>query len=79
MAFSLNSLSDYQVSDGGRRCLMLLSKVLQNLANGVQFREDYMGHMNATFLTDHIPVIQEFFDLLSVRWPPCREQYLTWE
>merc|ERR1712232_1465202 len=57
---------DYEVSKGGRRCLMLVSKALQNLANGVKFREDYMDLMNETFLEENIPVIQEFFGNLSV-------------
>lgn len=51
----------------GQRCLMLLSKALQNLANGVNFREEYMEAMNERFLRNNIPKVKEFFKIISVR------------
>ena len=45
---------------------MLVSKILQNLANGVKFREDYLSTMNVTFLEEKIPIITSFFDHISV-------------
>ena len=63
----LTNYIDFQVSKGGRRCLMLISKTLQNLANGVEFREDYMAGMSG-FLQEHIPRIREFFKEISVRY-----------
>ena len=46
---------------------MLVSKILQNLANGVKFREEYLKSMNESFLDEKIPVITEFFDTITVR------------
>ena len=46
---------------------MLTSKALQNLANGVDFREDYMASMNENFLHKNIPVIRDWFAQISVR------------
>ena len=46
---------------------MLVSKALQNLANGVQFREQYMELMNEAFLAKNLPLIQDFFLQITVR------------
>lgn len=51
---------------------MLVSKILQNLANGVKFREEYLKSLNEEFLAEKIPVITQFFDHISVRRLPLQ-------
>ena len=50
-----------------QRKLVLLSKVLQNLANGVQFgdKEDFMAPLNS-FLEGNTDALYKFFDLVAV-------------
>lgn len=48
-----------------QRFLVLVSKVMQNLSNGVFFQEEYMEHMN-TFITKNLDTIQQYFDDLPV-------------
>jgi hypothetical protein len=48
-----------------RRSLVLLSKVLQNLANQVDFTEPYLGHLNA-FIKENTAGIAKFMDDLVV-------------
>jgi hypothetical protein len=50
-----------------RRPFVLISKVLQNLANGVSFgnKESYMLPLN-DFLATNTPVVQQMFDKLCV-------------
>jgi len=50
---------------------LLISKVLQNVANGVQFKEEHMASMN-DFVTRNREKIFGFFDTISVRasFPP---------
>lgn len=43
-----------------RRTLLLVGKILQNLANGVQFKEDYLAEMNR-FLAKNQLAMHEFF------------------
>jgi len=52
--------------ESSQRKLVLLSKVLQNLANGVQFgaKEEYMSSLN-TFIVDNLPLLHKFFDTIS--------------
>jgi hypothetical protein len=52
-----------------RRGLVALSKVIQNLANGIEFRqsEPYMQPFNS-FILENRDRIAEFFDSLSVRF-----------
>jgi len=49
-----------------QRNLVLLSKVLQNLANGIPFgdKEQYMAPMNS-FITDNLPILHKFFEKAS--------------
>lgn len=50
---------------------MLVSKVLQNLANGVVFgeKEAHMVILNP-FLYENFAYVHFFFDRLTVRFPP---------
>mgnify|MGYP002390690089 CR=1 FL=1 len=53
-----------------RRSLLLVSKVLQNLANGVRFgvKEPLLTPFNA-FLDQNALPLDAFFDILTVWWP----------
>jgi hypothetical protein len=52
-----------------RRTLLLVGKILQNLANGVSFKEDYLAEMNR-FLSKNELAMHEFF--VKVRtYPPA--------
>jgi len=53
-------------SDSCQRQLVLLSKVLQNLANGTRFgrKEDYMAKMN-DFIDSNIITLQKFYDSMQ--------------
>jgi len=59
-----------KVPNSGRRPLILISKILQNLGNGVQFgkKEEYMAPLNDLIL-HYLPLIQQFFDELTVLPP----------
>jgi Ras GTPase-activating protein 1 len=50
-----------------RRGLVLVSKTLQNLSNGIEFggKEDFMSVMN-TFLSSNTKAMDEFLDQISV-------------
>ena len=50
-----------------QRKLVLLSKVLQNLANGLQFgaKEEYMATLNS-FIVDNTAILRKFFIKVSV-------------
>jgi len=63
-----NDLCDQkeELSQQQRRGLMLVSKVLQNAANGVVFREPYMLRLNDEFLTPNRPIIIQLFDQITV-------------
>jgi len=55
------------VIDGvARRALILISKSLQNLSNGLEFgkKEPFMEDMNV-FIRDNMPRVQEYFDRLA--------------
>lgn len=56
------------ISPGVRRGLVLVSKILQNLANGVEFgyKEAHMAILNP-FIIEHLSVVHTFFDKLTVR------------
>jgi len=45
-----------------------VGKILQNLANGVQFKEDYLVDMNRFLAKNELPCA-EFFKKMRVRWP----------
>eukprot|EP01104_Vermistella_antarctica_P013491 TRINITY_DN4087_c0_g1_i1.p1 TRINITY_DN4087_c0_g1~~TRINITY_DN4087_c0_g1_i1.p1 ORF type:complete len:645 (+),score=101.48 TRINITY_DN4087_c0_g1_i1:389-2323(+) len=62
------------VPDGARRCLVLTSKILQNLSNGVQFgkKEEYMVVMNG-FLQEHDRVVKDYFERLASDGTPPPE------
>eukprot|EP01119_Soliformovum_irregulare_P009379 TRINITY_DN2264_c0_g1_i3.p1 TRINITY_DN2264_c0_g1~~TRINITY_DN2264_c0_g1_i3.p1 ORF type:complete len:1409 (+),score=408.49 TRINITY_DN2264_c0_g1_i3:529-4227(+) len=47
-----------------QRVLVLVSKILQNLANGKEFHEPYMIPFNQ-FLSDYTPLLHHFFDKLT--------------
>ena len=57
-----------------RRALILLSKSLQNLANGIEFgvKEPYMVPMNS-FITGNDAKVKQFFDDLATS--PANEEY----
>ena len=48
----------------------MISKILQNLGNGVQFgkKEEFMTPLN-DLIDYYLPLIQDFFDRLAVRSP----------
>lgn len=54
-------------SDKARRALVLIAKLLQNTANGVQFggKEEYMAPLN-DFVTENINILYGFLDQASV-------------
>lgn len=56
-------------NDATQRKLVLLSKVLQNLANGIHFgvKEEYMRNLN-DFITENLPILHKFFDEISVNY-----------
>lgn len=47
-----------------RRPLVLVSKILQNISNAVDFKEEYMFPLN-DFVHEYIPLVTTFFDQLS--------------
>lgn len=51
-----------------RRALMLVSKTLQQLGNGILFenKEDYMKLVNP-FISENLEPLRAFFDDISVR------------
>jgi len=57
-----------KVDQNLRRALILISKSLQNLANGLDFgsKEVFMQPMNS-FISENTPAVQAFFDNLAVR------------
>ena len=57
-----------QISPGVRRGLVMISKVLQNLANGIEFgcKEAHMAILNP-FIIENLAVVHMFFDKLTVR------------
>lgn len=58
-----------EVPTASRRSLVLVTKVLQQLANGQEFagKEAYMKPMNP-FIQNNIPRLSEFFTRLVVRY-----------
>eukprot|EP00013_Stygamoeba_regulata_P021850 CAMPEP_0177655266 /NCGR_PEP_ID=MMETSP0447-20121125/14853_1 /TAXON_ID=0 /ORGANISM="Stygamoeba regulata, Strain BSH-02190019" /LENGTH=1247 /DNA_ID=CAMNT_0019159129 /DNA_START=206 /DNA_END=3950 /DNA_ORIENTATION=+ len=58
-----------QVPMSKRRGLVLASKVLQNLSNGTEFREDFMSFLKP-LLDETTPRIQQFFDSIAARGNP---------
>ena len=59
---------DYPITDNTKRCLLLITKVLQNLSNGILFgaKELYMGGPLNDFLTQNIPILNKFFSSFAV-------------
>jgi neurofibromin 1 len=57
-----------KVDQNLRRALILISKSLQNLANGLDFgnKEPYMQDMN-NFINENKTTVEAFFDSLAVR------------
>lgn len=68
LAPDTNGLYGGTLNEKERRLLILVSKVLQNLANGVDFgnKEPYMQDMNS-FIHDNVAHVHKFFDTLVVR------------
>jgi len=60
----------------GQRSLILIAKILQNLANGVQFgaKEAYIQPANF-FITDHLKDLGDFMEQLSDIPAPLRRDY----
>ena len=58
-----------KVDQNLRRALILVSKSLQNLANGLEFgsKEQFMQPMN-DFIKENTPAVQQFFDNLAVHF-----------
>lgn len=48
-----------------KRRLMLISKALQNLANGIYFKEAYMANALNSWIDDNRPKLESFFDRLT--------------
>jgi hypothetical protein len=65
LAPEANGLYGGSLSEKERRLLILVSKVLQNLANGVDFgnKEPYMQDFNS-FIHENVPHVHKFFDKL---------------
>jgi len=61
-------LAGVEISPKARRALVLMSKVIIQLANGVPFgaKEAYMKHLNP-FIEENFTSINKFFDTLAVR------------
>ena len=61
-----------EISPKARRALVLMSKVIIQLANGVPFgaKEAYMKHLNP-FIEENFTSINKFFDTLAVRLLCC--------
>ena len=56
-----------QVSANAKRTLVLVSKVLQNLSNGLtNFKEGYMNFLEV-FMEQNMPLFNNFLDQVSVR------------
>ena len=56
-----------EIPEKARRPLVLISKVIQNLGNGVEFgsKENFMLPLNP-FIQEYLPRIESFFDTLAV-------------
>jgi len=69
LAPDTNGLYGGSLNEKERRLLILVSKVLQNLANGVDFgnKEPYMRDLNS-FIHETVPQVHKFFDQLVVRY-----------
>jgi len=54
---------DFNITENSKRCLLLITKVLQNLSNGILFgtKELYMGGTLNDFISSNIPVLNKFF------------------
>jgi len=65
-------------TDTSQRNLVLLAKVLQNLANNVEFgaKEDHMVKLN-DFLTENIENLHQFFDFISSKPDSLIESAIT--
>eukprot|EP01114_Cavostelium_apophysatum_P023993 TRINITY_DN923_c0_g1_i3.p1 TRINITY_DN923_c0_g1~~TRINITY_DN923_c0_g1_i3.p1 ORF type:complete len:644 (+),score=202.40 TRINITY_DN923_c0_g1_i3:491-2422(+) len=64
-----------EISETSRRTLILISKIIQNTVNGVEFKEAYMKSLN-TFLADNSDRVKEFLKNLS-QVPPGANKHLT--
>lgn len=62
-----NGLVENVIDTSARRPLILVSKILQNLANNVEFgkKEPHMDKMNI-FIRDNKARVEAFFDELAV-------------
>lgn len=67
-----------KLPDNSRRCLLLISKILQNLANGILFgsKEPFMEPLNP-FIQEHMSGIKQFFAQVSCIEPGSTEGFLT--
>ena len=72
----ISALGIQTVGKTGRRNLILISKLLQNLANGVEFgsKEPYMIEMNKT-----IQQYQEKVTEYLMNVPCSKEEYTNWK
>jgi len=55
-------LVEGELDPNARRIFILISKCLQNLANGMEFgkKEPFMEEMNS-FIRDNVPILHQFF------------------
>lgn len=58
------TVSLVQIDDKMRRGLIILSKLLQNIANVHTFTEDYMKPFNSV-VDEYSPILKKFFDDLA--------------
>lgn len=56
-----NLLNDVTISPGSRRGLMLISKILINMANGIVFNEEKMKVFNEA-IAKNVPTLHSIFD-----------------
>jgi hypothetical protein len=59
-----NGLVEAMPSTFASRHLIIVSKVLQNVFNGVKFKEDYMKPMDS-FIKRNLPSVREFYDNIA--------------
>jgi hypothetical protein len=64
-----NFLFAENLTEKASRTLVLVSKIIQNLANGKVFKEDYMKDFNSFILHNALP-INDLFEKLAVSGPP---------
>lgn len=67
MSLKLTSIFIESISEKARRGLVLISKIVQNIGNGVEFgkKESYMIPLNDV-ISNNIPRVNQLFDQIAV-------------